>query len=77
MIHGVEKSKMKKLPYCRGIYVDSIESTKRYLGKTKNRSHNVKKIKFLQSILYTGKKFTDFGTLIQKKNHTWNFLDSK
>ena len=67
--YGVEKSKIRKSPYCRGFYVDSIESTKRYLGKTNNGCHNIKKIKFLQSIFYTGKKFTDFGTLIQKKSH--------
>ena len=31
MIYGVEKSKIKNYPYCRGVYVDLIKSTRRYL----------------------------------------------
>ena len=45
MIYGVEKSKIRKYPYCRGIYVDLIGSTRRYLGKMKNHRHNIKKNK--------------------------------
>ena len=42
MIYGVEKSKMKKYPDCRAVYIESISSTRStHLGKKKG--HRLKK----------------------------------
>ena len=65
MIYGVEKSKMRKYLYCRGFFVDSTESTRTYLAKTKNRRHNIRKISpkhFLH-----GKKIHGFWDTYTKK----------
>ena len=67
LIYGVEKSKIRKYLYHEGVYVELIIGTRRYLGKKKYRRHNMKKIKLLQIVVHTGKKFTDFGTLLRKK----------
>ena len=72
MIYGVEKSEIKKYPYCKNVHVNSVESTRRYIGKTKNHrrnlGRNMRRIKFLLNICYTEKNSTDFGTLMQKSH---------
>ena len=69
MIYGVEKSKIRICPYCKGIDVYSIKSTKSNggFGKTKNRRHDIKKNKTSPNHFLHGRIIHGFWDTYTKK----------
>ena len=60
MIFGIEKSKMRKKLF-------TSVRLKVPVTKMKSLRPNMRQLKFLQTIFYAEKKFTEFATLIRKK----------